>query len=63
MGQRVVDQDPHDLRHPNGVALSLDRVPATREAQLQPRIVLGQRRLELPGHRPGELAQVDLLGS
>ena len=30
--------------------------------QLEMRVVLGERRLELAGHRPGQLGEVDLLG-
>ena len=33
------------------------------EPQLEVRVVLGQRRLELPGHRARQLAEVDLLGA
>ncbi len=62
VGDRVVDQDPHDLGQPDRVALGVDRLAAAGQAQLQPGVVLGQGRLELAGDRPRQLAEIDLLG-
>ena len=57
--QGVVDQDAHDLGHAHGIAQSLD---PPGQAELQVRVVLGQRGLEFARHRPRELAEIDLLG-
>ena len=61
MGERVVDQDPHDLGDSDRVADGVDR--AGRQPQLEVRVVLGEGGLELTRHRPGQLAEVDLLGT
>ena len=61
MRQRIVDQDTHDLGHPLGVAIGLDR--AARQAQLEVRVVLGERRRELRRDRAGEVSDVGRLGA
>jgi len=61
MGERVVDQDAHDLRHPDRIALGLD--PAVPAGAARAGVVLSQSGLELPGDRARELTQVTPRGA